>query len=226
MVIEIETFQLICILLRSRSMYLYLEMIHRKSIIPIISLLLIATNAWAVMPGVRPRSFTEIIDRNKPAVVYIQVKKEGNGEENTANKEILENIFGDESGWTKSDPFFKDNVSYGFGSGFIFDSRGYILTNSHVVKNAIEVLVTLADRIEYNAEIIGVDPKTDIGLIKIEGDPFPSIPLGDSDTIKNRAMGSGIRLAISVYPVRYCWDNQCHRKTYPGVERLRRLYPD
>ena len=184
MVIEIEMFKIICTLLRFRTMYLYLQTIHHKSIIPIISLLLLATNVWAVAPGVRTRSFTDIIDQNKPAVVYIQVKKKGNGEENTTNKDILENIFGDDSGWTKSDPFFKDDVSYGFGSGFIFDSRGYILTNSHVVKNATEVMVTLADRTDHKAEIIGLDPKTDIGLIKIEGNTFPSISLGDSDTIK------------------------------------------
>ncbi len=70
------------------------------------------------------------------------------------------------------------------GSGFIIAKDGYIFTNNHVVKGADEIKVTLMDQKEYSAKIVGTDPKTDIALIKIEGNgDFPTVTLGDSDKI-------------------------------------------
>lgn len=74
----------------------------------------------------------------------------------------------------------------GSGSGFLIDENGYILTNSHVVNNANEITVTLMDDKEYEAELIGTDPKTDIALIKISaksGERFPFIRLGNSSEL-------------------------------------------
>ena len=73
----------------------------------------------------------------------------------------------------------------GFASGFIFDERGYVLTNNHVVEDAEEVTVRLADEKEYIAEVVGTDPNTDIAVLKIEsGDDFPAVKLGDSEMIR------------------------------------------
>lgn len=72
----------------------------------------------------------------------------------------------------------------GSGSGVIISDDGYIVTNNHVVGGADEVLVKLNDNREYNARIIGTDDQTDLALIKIEGDKFPAIPIGDSDDLK------------------------------------------
>jgi serine protease Do len=71
------------------------------------------------------------------------------------------------------------------GSGFIINRDGFILTNNHVVENADEIVVRLSDEKEYNAKIIGRDPKTDIAVIKIESDSsLTPVAMGDSDALR------------------------------------------
>ncbi len=71
------------------------------------------------------------------------------------------------------------------GSGFIVSADGYILTNNHVVEKADEITVTLLDKEEFKAEVIGTDPKTDIALIKIKtGKKLPYVHLGDSEKLE------------------------------------------
>ncbi len=71
----------------------------------------------------------------------------------------------------------------GLGSGFIYDPRGYILTNRHVIRGADEILVTLEGGRKMKARIIGADPKTDVAVIKVEGTNLPHVKLGDSQTL-------------------------------------------
>ncbi|NCC72365.1 MAG: Do family serine endopeptidase [Sphingobacteriia bacterium] len=70
------------------------------------------------------------------------------------------------------------------GSGVIITSDGYIVTNNHVVQNAIRLEVTLNDKRSYEAEIVGTDPSTDLALIKIDASGLPYLPYGDSDQIQ------------------------------------------
>lgn len=70
------------------------------------------------------------------------------------------------------------------GSGVIIDEHGYILTNSHVVKDADEITVTLADGRQLEAELKGVDPRSDLAVIKVESKKLPVTPLGDSDSLE------------------------------------------
>ncbi len=70
------------------------------------------------------------------------------------------------------------------GSGFIISADGYILTNSHVVDDATEIVVKLTDGREFEAEVIGTDPETEIALVKIDGDELPVAVLGDSDALE------------------------------------------
>ena len=72
----------------------------------------------------------------------------------------------------------------GSGSGVIINSDGYIVTNNHVVGDAVEIHVTLHDNREYEARIIGTDPTTDLALIKINEDDLPTIPMVNSDNIE------------------------------------------
>lgn len=137
-------------------------------------------------------TFATIIDKAKPAVVYIQVKKEKKDDnkapgfnDGTTNDPILKEFFGDKLNQKDGKSIFSDNTSYGFGSGFIFNTEGYILTNSHVIRDGIEITVTLADKRKVPARIIGEDRKTDIGLIKIDEKNLPTIPLGDSGQLKS-----------------------------------------
>jgi len=72
----------------------------------------------------------------------------------------------------------------GLGSGFLFDPRGYILTNGHVIKGADEIQVTLGEKKKLKAKLIGVDPKTDVAVIKIDGTNYPYADLGNSDILE------------------------------------------
>jgi serine protease Do len=72
----------------------------------------------------------------------------------------------------------------GSGSGFIITSDGYVLTNNHVVENATQVTVTLTDRSEYDATVVGRDPSTDVAVLKIEGRNFPTVKVGDSEVLE------------------------------------------
>jgi serine protease Do len=90
----------------------------------------------------------------------------------------------------------------GQGSGFIISENGYIITNSHVINEADELLVTLQDGQEYSAEIIGADPDSDVAVIKIDATDLPHVPLGDSDDVEVGqwvlAVGSPFGLSHSV----------------------------
>ena len=72
----------------------------------------------------------------------------------------------------------------GTGSGFILDSSGYILTNAHVVEGATNIYVTLTDKREFKAKLIGSDPRTDVALVKIESKDLPKLPIGDSSKVR------------------------------------------
>jgi serine protease Do len=70
------------------------------------------------------------------------------------------------------------------GSGFIISADGYVMTNAHVVDGADEVYVTLTDKREFKAKIIGADKRTDVALVKIEGSSLPRLTMGDSNRIR------------------------------------------
>lgn len=74
--------------------------------------------------------------------------------------------------------------SRGFGSGVIISEDGYIITNNHVIDHAGEIEVTLADKRNYDARLIGTDPNTDLALLKIEERQLPYIKIGDSDELR------------------------------------------
>jgi len=91
-----------------------------------------------------------------------------------------------------SDPFFdffgrrfysvpRERRERSLGSGVIVAANGVVITNNHVVEEASEVLVYLADGREMQAKLIGTDPATDLAVLQIEGDDFPTLPFGDSD---------------------------------------------
>lgn len=153
-------------------------------------------------------AFSEVIERSRPAVVYVEARKKGEEAfegpfipEGSGNEQILREFWGD-SGRQGGGSFFSDRVSYGHGSGFLYNADGYILTNSHVIRDAVEVTVTLSDKRKFSAKIIGEDRKTDIGLLKIDGKGFPTIPLGDSGLLRSGhwvlAIGSPYQFIQSV----------------------------
>jgi serine protease Do len=100
---------------------------------------------------------------------------------------------------------FKDDVpkdQQGGGSGIIISEDGYILTNNHVVENAKQVTVTLHDKRVFEATVVGTDPLTDLGVIKIDAKNLPVAYFGDSDKIRVgqwvMAIGNPLALASTV----------------------------
>jgi serine protease Do len=135
-----------------------------------------------------PENFSQLAEVAKPAVVNIRTEKTVQG-----GGKVFRHFFGNPFGGRERDPFkdffgpFEEGPSKEFkqrslGSGFIIDKNGFIVTNNHVVEGADEIKVRLADEREYDATVVGRDPKTDLALIKIEGakDLVP-LPVGDSE---------------------------------------------
>ncbi|MGM0452889.1 MAG: DegQ family serine endoprotease [Thermodesulfobacteriota bacterium] len=139
-----------------------------------------------------PQSFTQLAEQASPAVVNIRtVKTMDNG------GQVFRHFFGGPQQNGPQGPFdeffkrfFEDQDPREFkrkslGSGFIMDKEGFIVTNNHVIENADEIQVKLKNGKEYDAEIIGSDPQTDIALIKVKAKAdLPVIEIGDSDAVK------------------------------------------
>jgi serine protease Do len=82
------------------------------------------------------------------------------------------------------DPRAQVPPSRGEGSGFVVSADGYILTNAHVVADANEVTVRMTDRREYRADVVGIDPRTDVAVLKIEAKDLPVVRVGDASRLK------------------------------------------
>lgn len=146
------------------------------------------TEAVNINEIVEKNIFAEIAKKENPAVVNISTTTKVREMPHMRKRFRGEPFNKDNPFQDFFERFFEPNLNVprqSLGSGFVIDKEGYILTNSHVVNNADEIKVTLMDQKEYNAEIAGIDPKTDIALIKITGaGDLPIIKLGDSDKVE------------------------------------------
>lgn len=126
-------------------------------------------------------SFADLVEKLQPSVVNISTTHKP--QEDSSNEEML--------GIESTNPRIKDYFNpqnpqqLSLGSGFIIDGDGYIITNNHVIDQAEEITVTLADNRQLTARLVGRDGKTDIALIKVEAsEKLPAVKLGDSDKIR------------------------------------------
>ena len=130
-----------------------------------------------------PDNISELVDQSAPAVVNITAKKEISQRSSFGYggipDEMLER-FGIPRDFREMPQQRRESVS--FGSGFILKSN-YILTNFHVVEDATEVVVSLSDRREYKAEIVGVDPLSDLAVLEVDGKDLPAVNVGNSDKL-------------------------------------------
>ena len=130
-----------------------------------------------------PDNISELDDQSAPAVVNITAKKEISQRSSFGYggipDEMLER-FGIPRDFREMPQQRRESVS--FGSGFILKSN-YILTNFHVVEDATEVVVSLSDRREYKAEIVGVDPLSDLAVLEVDGKDLPAVNVGNSDKL-------------------------------------------
>jgi serine protease Do len=92
--------------------------------------------------------------------------------------------FGPNSDRGNGSPKPHDQREDSLGSGVIVSPDGYILTNNHVIDGATDVRVTLADKRQLKAKVVGTDPKTDIAVLKVDGSDFPAITIGDSSKVQ------------------------------------------
>lgn len=118
------------------------------------------------------RDFSEVAANTIDAVVHIKTEME-------KATPLYESFFG-----FIIDRGVKQQVYTAFGSGVIISEDGYIITNNHVVQDAVKITVTLNDRREVPAKLIGHDPATDLAIIKIDLNKLQYIPFGNSDNVK------------------------------------------
>lgn len=123
---------------------------------------------------------TTVVDQVSPAVVRVNVKRVVDTDiPDVFNNPFFERFFGDS---IPTPP--EQRVQQGLGSGFIINSDGYILTNAHVVSKADQVTVALRDGRTLDGEVLGTDPLTDIAVIDIDAENLPTVPLGNSESVK------------------------------------------
>jgi serine protease Do len=140
--------------------------------------------------------FTELVEQASPAVVNISTRQKmpertvaGGGQLNMPDLEGMPPMFRE---------FFERNIpqvprapgggrqreAQSLGSGFIISADGYVLTNNHVIADADEIIVRLSDRSELEAKLVGTDPRSDVALLKVEGQGLPTVKLGKSEDLK------------------------------------------
>lgn len=149
----------------------------------------------------QPRSlpdFTELAEAVSPAVVNIRTTERarataagpgGQGQMDEEMQEFFRRFFGVPMpnvprGQQRPNPRGEEETPRGVGSGFILTQDGVVMTNAHVVEGADEVIVTLTDKREFKAKIIGADKRTDVAVVKIEATGLPHVKVGDVSKLK------------------------------------------
>jgi serine protease Do len=150
-------------------------------------------------PRVTIPDFADLVERASPAVVNIRttekvVVQQAQGgipgmPEDQA--EFFRRFFGvpipglpNGPKQAQPNPGKPQEADRGVGSGFIIESNGLILTNAHVVEGATTIYVTLTDKREFKAKLLGMDKRTDVAVVKIDARDLPKLPLGDSSRVR------------------------------------------
>ncbi len=129
---------------------------------------------------VQPVDLTQAAESSLNSVVHIMSIQRSKVKTIQTRPDFFDFFFGDGSGQRQ----IQTPEQRGFGSGVIISKDGYIVTNNHVIDGADEISVKLHDGREMKGRVIGTDVTTDLALVKIEGDDFPAIKVGDSDRLK------------------------------------------
>jgi len=174
-------------------------------------------------------AFVSVADFVRPSVVQISVQRkvsntlrmpggQGQGRMNPFQvppgsekdmndmlRELLKRRFNapdSPDGGPEQQQFGGGGVAHGTGSGFVYDDKGHILTNNHVVNGAGEIKVTFHDGVEASAKVVGTDPKSDVAVIKVDNTSYTPLPRGSSGKLRVgelvMAVGSPFGLSQSV----------------------------
>ncbi|MDP4257650.1 MAG: trypsin-like peptidase domain-containing protein, partial [Bacteroidota bacterium] len=142
--------------------------------------------------AVQPIDFEKAASAAVPSVVHIKTTTKYKQTSRGDDPRLQQDPFGGMFGGDLFRRFFGEGDGKSFqmpdqrasGSGIIISSDGYIVTNNHVVNGATEISVTLNNRRNYKARVIGTDPNTDLALIKIDARDLPVMSVGNSDDVK------------------------------------------
>jgi serine protease Do len=180
-------------------------MVAATSLAMAAALTLFAPAPASAQPGRELPDFTELVERVGPTVVNIRTAERrsteasagggGGGEIDEQMREFfrrfgipipdrMPNMPGQPRRGGPQQPDDNDPQPRGVGSGFILSPDGYVMTNAHVVDGADEVIVTLTDKRELKAKIIGADRRTDVAIVKIEANGLPAVKIGDINAVK------------------------------------------
>ena len=155
----------------------------------------------SAIPAANLPDFTDLVDKVGPAVVNIRTTTRIASDDNSLRglppglsdgdmSDFLRRFFGvptpnaPRGGNNNPDSGPSIERNNGVGSGFILSADGYVMTNAHVVDDADSIYVTLTDKREFKAKLIGADSRTDVALLKIVASNLPSVTIGDSSKVR------------------------------------------
>ncbi len=130
-------------------------------------------------------TFAPVVKRTAPAVVNIYTRRVVQQRvPSLFNDPFFRRFFGDDFNQRFGMP--RERIQNSLGSGVIVRDDGIVVTNNHVIQNSDEITVVLADRREFDAEIVGTDERTDLAVLRIKESPvdLPALPLGDADALE------------------------------------------
>jgi len=141
------------------------------------------------------RAFASVAQQVSPSVVFIQTERSVQAQQNPFSSpfgdDFFDRFFGEPFPGSPRQQPPSQRRAVGQGSGFVFsvderllNDKAYILTNNHVVEGADTITVTFNDGREFDAEITGTDPQSDVAVIEISGEDLPALALGDSDDLE------------------------------------------
>ena len=137
-----------------------------------------------VHAAVTTADFSELVQQVTPGVARVNVTKKVSEEElaKAQTAELLRQFFGDRL--RIPDRAAMPAIEHAYGTAFFVTSNGYMLTNHHVVEGADKITVTLNDRTELDATLVGSDERSDVAVLKVAGNRHPALPIGDSNGLK------------------------------------------
>ena len=165
----------------------------------------LADNAKTEAINEAKASFVDLYEEINPSVVYIYVAKaaENSGTSYQMDDFDFEEFFGpdffrqffENEQMPKNEPQEQEpQLTYGSGTGFVWDEEGHIVTNNHVIEDAVEVTITYSDGIQRDAKVIGADPDSDLAVLEIENpkEGLTPVTMGDSSTLKPGELAAAI----------------------------------
>jgi serine protease Do len=197
--------------LKALRVHAFAGAVLAASLVSLMPFMPVAAQANAAVKGLP--DFTELVEQVGPSVVNIRTteKLRGNANPGGSSDEEMQEFFrrffgvpmpnGPRQAPRPNRPQ-EDEQPRGVGSGFILTSDGFIMTNAHVVDGADEVIVTLTDKREFKARLIGADKRSDVAVVKIDATGLPAVKIGDVSRLRVgewvMAIGSPFGLENSV----------------------------